>query len=205
MPCSRSCKPRHLSINMYRFQKGEWEALWTQALHNNNRKVAHRAKKLDGKPPAPASLRARARYTEYCAHKGALSKANQAMTLELTPSAAPTNINELRAKNPEPTHPIRDPTTQPASILRIWPLKDDTRAWWEEEEGQEYIQQHFSLKHITKYFRTRSPVSAADIDGWRARELVSPLFMGDNEELQELIRTHLILPYLFGDFHPSHI
>jgi hypothetical protein len=49
------------------------------------------------------------------------------------------------------------------------------------------------------------PVSAADIDGWRARELVAPLFMGDDEELQELIRIHLILPYLFGDFHPSHM
>ena len=90
-------------------------------------------------------------------------------------------------------------------VSRILPLKGDTRAWWEGEEGQEYLQQHFSLKHIAKYFRTRSPVSAADIDGWRARELVAPLFMGDDEELQELIRTHLILPYLFGDFHPSHI
>jgi hypothetical protein len=29
--------------------------------------------------------------------------------------------------------------------------------------------------------------------------------MGDDEELQALIRDHLILPYLFGDFHPSHI
>jgi hypothetical protein len=29
--------------------------------------------------------------------------------------------------------------------------------------------------------------------------------MGDDEELQSLIRDHLILPYLFGDFHPSHI
>jgi len=29
--------------------------------------------------------------------------------------------------------------------------------------------------------------------------------MGDDEELQVLIRDHLILPYLFGDFHPSHI
>jgi hypothetical protein len=34
---------------------------------------------------------------------------------------------------------------------------------------------------------------------------MAPLFMGDDEELQELIRDHLILPYLFGDFHPSHI
>jgi hypothetical protein len=125
------------------------------------------------------------------------------MTSELTPSAAPTNINELRAKNPDPTHTNRDPTTQPASL--IWPSKADTGAWWEEEEGQEYIQQYFTLKHIAKYFRTRSLVSAADIDGWRSRELVAPLFMGDDEELHHLIRTHPILPYLFGDFHPSHI
>jgi hypothetical protein len=29
--------------------------------------------------------------------------------------------------------------------------------------------------------------------------------MGDDDELQGLIRDHEILPYLFGDFHPSHI
>ena len=29
--------------------------------------------------------------------------------------------------------------------------------------------------------------------------------MGDDEELQALIRDHLILPCLFGDFHPSHL
>jgi hypothetical protein len=38
---------------------------------------------------------------------------------------------------------------------------------------------------------------SADIDGWRALELMAPLFMGDDEELQGLIRTHMILPYLF--------
>jgi hypothetical protein len=122
------------------------EALWTQALRHNNREVAHRAKRLYGKPPAPAPIRARARYADYCARKGALSKANQAMTSDLTPSAAPTNINELRAKNPEPTQPDRDPTTQPASL--VWPQKADTGTWWEEEDGQEYIQQHFNIKHI---------------------------------------------------------
>jgi hypothetical protein len=101
------------------------------------------------------------------------SRANQAMTSELTPSAAPTNVNKLRAKNPEPTLPSRDPTTQPVSLL--WPLKDDTRAWWEEEVGQEYIQQHFSLKHIAKYFRTLSPVSAADIKVEGTRACGAPL------------------------------
>ena len=122
------------------------------------------------------------------------------MTSDLTPSAAPININELRAMNPEPTHPDRDPTTQPASL--IWPQKADTGAWWEEEDGQEYIQQHFSIKHIAKYFRTRSPVSAADIDGWRARELIAPLFMGDDDEIQGLIKDHMILPIFLEIFTP---
>jgi hypothetical protein len=27
----------------------------------------------------------------------------------------------------------------------------------------------------------------------------------EDDELQALIRDHIILPYLFGDFHPSHI
>ena len=31
------------------------------------------------------------------------------------------------------------------------------------------------------------------------------LFTGDDDDLQGLIRDHMILPYLFGDFHPSHI
>jgi hypothetical protein len=125
MSCSRLGRPRHVSLNACCFQKGEWESLWTQTLKHNNRELAHRAKKLDGNPPASASIRARARYAEYCARKGALrercllvlnsvtstpqwSKTNQAMTSDLTPSAAPTNINEMCAKNPEPTHPARD-------------------------------------------------------------------------------------------------
>ncbi len=48
-------------------------------------------------------------------------------------------------------------------------------------------------------------VSAVDINWWRARELMAPLFAGDEDELQGLIRDHMILPYLFGDFRPSHI
>jgi len=43
-------------MNARRFQKGELEALWTQALRHNNCEVAHRAKKLDGKPPAPVQV-----------------------------------------------------------------------------------------------------------------------------------------------------
>ena len=88
-------------------------------------------------------------------------------------------------------------------VFSIFTTKSPETLW--ELRSIEASHFHFNLQKIAKYFRTRSPVSAADVDGWRARELMAPLFMGDDEELQALIQAHLILPYLFGDFHPSHI
>ena len=52
---------------------------------------------------------------------------------------------------------------------------------------------------------SRSPVCAADIDGWTAREIIASLFMGDDHEFHAQIRDELILPYLFGDFHSSQL
>jgi hypothetical protein len=57
MPCSRRSKPRHININTSHFQKGEWEALWTQALLHNNLEVVQVAKKLDCKQSEPAAWR----------------------------------------------------------------------------------------------------------------------------------------------------
>jgi hypothetical protein len=136
-------------------------------LRHNNREVAHRAKKLDGKPPAPAPIRTRARYAEYCARKGALSKANPAMTSDLTPSAAPTNMNELRAKNSEPTHPDRDPTN---FMKRLFSSSTSAR-----------------ITGLDRWCPRRTST------GGVSRELMASLFMGDDEDLQGLISTHMIL------------
>ena len=65
----------------------------------------------------------------------------------------------LQALKDEPSFlflAVQDGKEQPASLL--WPQKPDTDAWWEEEDGQEYITKHFNLQKIAKYFR--SP-------GWR--------------------------------------
>jgi len=64
---------------------------------------------------------------------------------------------------------------------------------------QEFLGKWFGVKNMAKYSRTRSPVGAADIDGWRARELndlIAPLSMGHDQEfpVHSLIRDHLILP-----------
>ena len=124
------------------------------------------------------------------------------MTSDLTPNADPANIDTLRAKHPAPTHPDLDPTK--LSCI-VWPNPDELRSHWRSQEGTDYIRKWFSTDKIAQYLRTRSPVCAADIDGWKAREIIAPLFMGDDHEFRVEIRDELILPSLFGDFHPSHL
>jgi len=55
------------------------------------------------------SIQARVVYAEHCARRGALCKANQAVTSNSMPNADPIDIELLRAKHPEPAHPDRDP------------------------------------------------------------------------------------------------
>jgi hypothetical protein len=48
----------------------------------------------------------------------------------------------------------------------------------------------------------RSSVTINDTDGWHARDLIAPLFFNTNNDLHNLTRKRLILPYLAGSFHP---
>ena len=43
-----------------------------------------------------------------------------------------------------------------------------------------------------------------DNDGWRPREHVAFLFSKDDEEFHNLIRNHMIMPFILGDFFPGH-
>ena len=71
--------------------------------------------------------------------------------------------------------------------------------------GTEFLDKWFSIPKISQYFRTRSPVTMVDIDGWHVRDIIAPLFFNDNMELHNLMCKRLILPYLTGSFHPSFI
>jgi len=73
------------------------------------------------------------------------------------------------------------------------------------DAGTEFLDKWFSIPKISQFFRTRSPVTMVDIDGWHARDLIAPLFFNDNTDLHNLIRKRLILPYLTGSFHPSFV
>jgi hypothetical protein len=118
------------------------------------------------------------------------------------PNADPINIDLLRAKHPEPAHLDRYPVCE-SSIL--WQQPQTLEDYWSSDTGAEFLDKCFSIPKISQYFRTRSPVTMADIDGWHARDLIAPLFFNKNTDLHNLIRKRLILPYLTGSFHPSFI
>ena len=94
--------------------------------------------------------------------RGALSKTNQAVTSNSMPNADPINIDLLRAKHPEPTHPDRDPVRL-RSIL--WSRSQNLEEYWSSDAGAEFLDKWFSIPKICQYFLTRSPVTMTDIDG----------------------------------------
>ena len=65
----------------------------------------------------------------------------------------------------------------------LWPRPQNLEEYWSSDAGAEFLDKWFSIPKICQYFRTRSPVTMADIDGWHARDLIAPLFFNDNTEL----------------------
>ena len=74
-----------------------------------------------------------------------------------------------RLSLPEPAHPDRDPVRL-SSIL--WPQPQTLEDFWSTDAGAEFLDEWFSVPKICQYFRTRSPVTMADIDGWHARDRI---------------------------------
>ena len=89
---------------------------------------------------------------------------------------------------------------------RLWPRPQALEEHWSSDTGVEFLDDKwFSVAKICQYFRTHSPVTMSDIDGWHVRDLIVPLFFNDNTELHNLIRRRLILPYLTCSFLSSFI
>ena len=65
------------------------------------------------------------------------------------------------------------------------------------DNGAEFLDKWFSIPKICQYFRTRSPVTMADIDDWHAQDLIDPLFFNNNTDLHNLPLPYWILPPIF--------
>ncbi len=90
-----------------------------------------------------SSIQARVVYAEHSARRGALSKANQAVTSNSMPNADPINI-DLRAKHPEPAHPDRYPVCV-SSIL--WQQPQTLEDYCSSDAGAEFLDMWLVLPH----------------------------------------------------------
>jgi len=133
------------------------------------------------------------------AHKlawaGNFSKSCQAVCSDSTPSLGPPTLAKLQAKNPQGSVDF-DKT--------FWPSAADMDTLRQEDNWQRVAEEHFFVDNIRKYFARPPPLSAQDVDGWRLREHVAFLFSEDDEEFHNLIRKHMVMPFVLGDFYPGH-
>ena len=201
-PSTRRGRVRQIISSAKRFLRGDWKGLWETVLRLARKEIDTNNKRKQNRATRDtSSIRARVVYAEHCARKGALSKANQVITSTSMPNADPTNIDLLRAKHPETAHPDRDPVRLSS---RLWPRPQVLEEHWSSDAGIEFLDKWFSVAKICQYFRTRSPVTMPDVDGWHARDLIAPLFFNDNTELHNLIRDVLsFLTYLALSIHLS--
>ena len=148
--------------------------MWETALRFARKETDTNAKRDHNRAKRDTSIQARVVYAEYCARRGALSKANQAVTSDLLPNSDPRNNDILRSKHPAPAHPEYYPVR--ASSI-IWPRPVTLQEYWSSDAGTEFLDKWFSISKISQYFRMRSPVTMVDIDGWHARDISAPLLL----------------------------
>ena len=116
-PCTRHGRVRQIISSVRRFQRGDWKVLWETDLRLLRKESEHKAKRRHNCASRDtSSIQARVVYPEHCSRNGALSKDNQAVTSNSLPNANPTNIDLLRTKHPDATHPDSDPV-KVSSIL----------------------------------------------------------------------------------------
>ena len=150
------------------FNAGQWEKLRNRAQSNA---VIRRARP-DEKPRNNAlrSDEQKVKYATTLAQKGNLIKANSIITKELIPAIDDTTVVKLADK-----HPARPLTFND----QYWPDDEDALEFWRSPEGATALNKNFSTSNIRKWFRSRRPCGAPDIDGWRAEHLLYMLMTDD--------------------------
>jgi len=129
------------------------------------------------------------------ARAGNFSKSCQAVCSDSTPSLGPHTHAKLQAKNPQGSEDF-DKT--------FWPSAVDMNALRQEDDWRRVAEEHFSVDNIREYFARSPPLSVHDADSWRPREHVAFLFSEEDEEFHNLIRKHMVMPFIIGDFFPGH-
>ena len=184
---------KNIHTRSNRFLKGDLEWLYATCTKAGRARQARlEANPHTGKARTASQLDALA---QKLARAGDYSKSCQAVCSDSSPALGSDTLIKLEAKNSQ------------GSVLfdkRFWPTPADMDALRQEDDWQRVEEEHFSVDKLRQYSAHSPPLSAQDPDGLRPRGHVAYLFGEDIEDFHNLIRTHMVMSFIKGDFYPGH-
>jgi hypothetical protein len=197
--CRRK-KQNFLIKRAKKFQQGKWEELWKQSISE------FEVEKKHIKPQQELSTAHKVRKAEYCHQHGEISRAAKVFTNNSKPTNDPAHSEPLQQLFPHPSEDYDSPTNMGEDSTQHWPSEIEINESWNTPQALERIIKYHSIPALTKYIRSRSLLSAPDIDGWRMKNLLQRIFLSsdpDNDDIKVLVYDCLYLPWLKGDFLPE--
>jgi len=181
-----------------KFLRGKWDLLWCECIKLGQARrdkfnlrsalqISTGESRTDSQTDVLAQKLARA---------GNISKASYIVCSTSKHSRSPDTLEKLQAQAPQVSVHLDK---------RHWPTQDQLVHMRRQDDWLKIEAESFSIRKIRSYMRQCVALTAPDAEGWRAREHVGWMFSDQDTQFQQLIRTHLVLPYVTGDFFPGHM
>jgi hypothetical protein len=196
----RSKNQNFLIKRAKKFQAGKWEELWKQSISEYEVEKSHM------RPQQELSTAHIVRMAEYFHQHGEISREAKVFTNESKPTNDPAHSEPLQQLFPEPREDYDSPPKMGEDSPHHWPSEQEINDLWDSDQARDRILKYHSIPALTKYIRSRSLLSAPDIDGWRMKKLLQRIFLSsdpDNEDLKSLVYDCLYLSWLKGQFLPD--
>ncbi len=142
-----------------KFQQGKWEELWNQSISE------FEVEKKHIKPQQELSTAHMVRKAEYLYQHGEISRAAKVFTNNSKPTNDPAHSEPLQQLFPPPSEDYDCPLQMGADSTQHWPTEIEINDAWNTQPAHDRIIKYHSIPALTKYIRSRSLLSAPDIDG----------------------------------------
>ena len=154
-------KKQNVLINKAKkFQMGKWEELWKQSISEFEVEKRHM------NPQQELSTTHKVRKAEYFHKHGEISRAAKVFTNESKPTNDPAHSEPLQQLFLSQGQAMTAHQKLGEDSPQHWPSETEIYESWDTPQALERIIKYHSITALTKYIRSRSLLSAPDIDGW---------------------------------------
>ena len=120
------------------------------------------------------------RKTEYLHQHGEISRLAKVFTNNSNPTNDPAHSEPLQQLVPPPSEEYNHPRQMGVDSTHHWSTEIEINDSWNTQQTFERITKYHSIPALTKYIRSRSLLSAPDIDGWRMKNIFQHIFLSSD-------------------------